>query len=284
MSRRVLIVAVLLAGMSLAVLNAVASSLGSRPKDSTPTSEPSATQVVEVTAALTPTVQGPTPVATPAVAEAMAVQVALSRANGARLLSAPKLVRVEKGLAWQVLTERGVVFVDAQNGSVLYSGIPVEMTPTPEPSPVVGTAAPDGVMSNTVNAGASTAAPQPAPSASTSMPSYPVTPSQAAATVFTLVPGARIVAGPELVMFQGVPAYEVVLDLGVVYVDATTGAVLYDGTTVSPMPGSAPAQPAMDDDDEDDRRGHEDKDRRDRDDRHDDDEHEDHDHDEDDDD
>jgi len=38
-----------------------------------------------------------------------------------------------------------------------------------------------------------------------------------------------LLATPELVSFQGTVAYEVHLDRGLVYVDATTGNVLYNG-------------------------------------------------------
>ncbi|MCS7061942.1 MAG: hypothetical protein RMN25_12375 [Anaerolineae bacterium] len=42
-------------------------------------------------------------------------------------------------------------------------------------------------------------------------------------------PGSIALRLPELVSFQGVTAYEVVLDAGTLYIDANTGAVLYNG-------------------------------------------------------
>ncbi|MFZ6030812.1 MAG: PepSY domain-containing protein [Chloroflexota bacterium] len=44
------------------------------------------------------------------------------------------------------------------------------------------------------------------------------------------VPGAKVLRQPELVDFQGTVAYEVRLDKGTVYIDASNGALLYDGT------------------------------------------------------
>jgi uncharacterized membrane protein YkoI len=60
-------------------------------------------------------------------------------------------------------------------------------------------------------------------------PEFPVSPDQAAMIAMGKVPGATLMSSPELVNFQGSVAYEVVLNRGKVYVDATTGAVLYNG-------------------------------------------------------
>jgi hypothetical protein len=49
--------------------------------------------------------------------------------------------------------------------------------------------------------------------------------------------GARLLRWPELVIFQGVRAYEVVLDQGAVYIDAASGAVLYNGTATGTARG-----------------------------------------------
>ncbi|MBI3362531.1 MAG: PepSY domain-containing protein, partial [Chloroflexi bacterium] len=67
---------------------------------------------------------------------------------------------------------------------------------------------------------------------------YAVSSDQAALIALTAAPGAKLTRGPELVKFQGIVAYEVMLDRGTVYVDATTGQVLYNGATVVP---AAPA-------------------------------------------
>lgn len=52
--------------------------------------------------------------------------------------------------------------------------------------------------------------------------------------------GAASVQRNELVLFQGVPAYEVVLANGVVYVDAASGSVLFSAWTPTPVPVATP--------------------------------------------
>ncbi len=59
-------------------------------------------------------------------------------------------------------------------------------------------------------------------------------------------PGAVAQRLPELVNFQGAIAYEVAFNTGMVYVDANSGAVLYNGALI--QPAAAPAY--YDDDDE----------------------------------
>jgi hypothetical protein len=54
--------------------------------------------------------------------------------------------------------------------------------------------------------------------------------STAAAAAYRLAPGARLARPPELVSYQGRPAYEVSLDRGTIYVDASTAEVLHNGT------------------------------------------------------
>jgi len=57
-----------------------------------------------------------------------------------------------------------------------------------------------------------------------------ISPQDALMVVATLAPRAKLLSLPELVNYQGTVAYEVKLDAGVVYVDANTGTVLYNGT------------------------------------------------------
>ncbi len=52
------------------------------------------------------------------------------------------------------------------------------------------------------------------------------TPDQAAALALTLAPRSRLVQQPQLVNYQGTAAYEVVLNVGTLYLDASTGQVL----------------------------------------------------------
>jgi hypothetical protein len=65
-------------------------------------------------------------------------------------------------------------------------------------------------------------------------PNYDVSPDEAAAIALIVEPGGTVIKTPDLVSFQGTPAYEVQLDLGTVYVDADSRSVLYDA--------AAPAQ------------------------------------------
>jgi uncharacterized membrane protein YkoI len=70
-------------------------------------------------------------------------------------------------------------------------------------------------------------------------PDTPAVGADRAATIAReLVPGATLTKQPELVMFEGTPAYEVVLNQGTLYVDANSGSVLYNG--VSAAAGSGP--------------------------------------------
>jgi len=66
-------------------------------------------------------------------------------------------------------------------------------------------------------------------------PQYAITPQDAANIALAASPGAVLRATPELVSFQATVAYEVHLDRGLIYVDATTGKVLYNGAPV-PQP------------------------------------------------
>jgi len=68
--------------------------------------------------------------------------------------------------------------------------------------------------------------PQPAQSSTTT---YPVSPDLAASLALRLAPGSKLTSWPTLVDFQGTAAYEIVLDRGTVYIDATTGRLLYNG-------------------------------------------------------
>jgi uncharacterized membrane protein YkoI len=60
---------------------------------------------------------------------------------------------------------------------------------------------------------------------------YPISAEQAGSIALSNAPGASLLQEPQLVNLQGTSAYEVLLDRGQVFVDATSGQVLYDGTT-----------------------------------------------------
>jgi hypothetical protein len=57
-----------------------------------------------------------------------------------------------------------------------------------------------------------------------------ISPQDALMVAAITAPNARLLRLPELVNYQGVVAYEITLDVGVMYVDANTGTLLYDGT------------------------------------------------------
>jgi len=57
-----------------------------------------------------------------------------------------------------------------------------------------------------------------------------ISPQDALLVAAITAPNAKILRLPELVNYQGTVAYEITLDAGVMYVDANTGMLLYDGT------------------------------------------------------
>lgn len=68
--------------------------------------------------------------------------------------------------------------------------------------------------------------------------SYPVSPELAVGLALNLVPGSTLVKWPDLVDFRGTAAYEIILDRGAVYIDASTARLLYNGATAAPAPSS----------------------------------------------
>jgi len=59
---------------------------------------------------------------------------------------------------------------------------------------------------------------------------------QAARIAQNAAPNAKITAAPDLVNLQGTAAYEVKLNNGVIYIDANTGAVLYNSIATPTAP------------------------------------------------
>jgi peptidase YpeB-like protein len=110
-----------------------------------------------------------------------------------------------------------------------------------------------GVMTRVVSASAPPAEPTPPPlptqearpsSASEREPVRPapspgaaLTPEQALAIASSFLPGATAAGTPELVSLEGTLAYEVRLDRGPVYLDASNGRLLQDGTRRTASPG-----------------------------------------------
>jgi uncharacterized membrane protein YkoI len=68
-------------------------------------------------------------------------------------------------------------------------------------------------------------------------PAYAVSLLQARDLALSTVPGATLSRDPELVNYQGIPAYEVVLNSGTLYIDAQTAAVLFNGAAQQAVTG-----------------------------------------------
>ena len=67
----------------------------------------------------------------------------------------------------------------------------------------------------------------------TTDPAVLLTPQGAMFAAVIAVPGAQILSMPELVDYHGIVAYEVRLNLGVLYIDASNGEVLYSSIVPS---------------------------------------------------
>jgi uncharacterized membrane protein YkoI len=78
---------------------------------------------------------------------------------------------------------------------------------------------------------------QPRPALPQPEPTYAISPETAAAIALGAAPGTTLSRVPELVSFQGMVAYDVLLDRGTVYVDATSGQILYNGAAVAVASG-----------------------------------------------
>ena len=64
-------------------------------------------------------------------------------------------------------------------------------------------------------------------------PKVVFTPADAAGVALDAVPGSKLKRTPELVEYQGTLAYEVHTTAGLFYIDADTGAILYNGAASS---------------------------------------------------
>jgi len=172
----------------------------------------------------------------------------------------PELVNLQGALAYEVVLKQGAVYIDANTGAVLLNKantpqsstrltpdqaaqIAAKVVPnaqlvrTPELVNLQGALAYEVVLKQGVvyidaNTGAVLLNRANTPQSSTRL-----TPDQAAQIAAKVVPNAQLVRTPELVNLQGTLAYEVVLNQGVVYIDANTGAVLFNGANA---PANAP--------------------------------------------
>jgi uncharacterized membrane protein YkoI len=80
--------------------------------------------------------------------------------------------------------------------------------------------------------------------ATATSPAYLFSPEQAANIALQLAPGAVLLNVPELVDFQGAMAYKVSLNTGLVYIDANSGQVLFNGIMTLVYVGPSDKGPA----------------------------------------
>jgi uncharacterized membrane protein YkoI len=60
----------------------------------------------------------------------------------------------------------------------------------------------------------------------TQTPEYPISHQEASSIALDTAPSATLAGEPELTSYKGAVAYKVPLDLGTIYVEATTGRIL----------------------------------------------------------
>ena len=93
-------------------------------------------------------------------------------------------------------------------------------------------------------------APTPTEETSSVADSYPISAELAVGLALNLSPGAKLKRWPELVDFQGTVAWEVVLDQGTMYLDATNAVLLYNGAAAVTSSGGGGGGGGHDDDGE----------------------------------
>ena len=94
---------------------------------------------------------------------------------------------------------------------------------------------------------AAPARPAPQPATVAAAPAQPAAPTLSADAAINIAidasGGKRIIRNPELVMFENHVAYEIGFTNGAIYVDAYSGAVLYNGVTARHVGGTVASQP-----------------------------------------
>lgn len=115
--RTALIVAAALTAFMLVVIGAIGGSIVTKPAIGSNTTTVQPAVHPQLAAAPQQTTDWQT-----AVSPGMAGQIAINSARGATLLRTPELVSFQGVVAYEALLDRGVVYVDANNGRVLYNG------------------------------------------------------------------------------------------------------------------------------------------------------------------
>lgn len=139
--------------------------------------------------------------------------------------SVEALVREREAAYQQALAEANTR-LEAANAQIAIANGQVATAPQAAPTDAL---TPDQAQASAL------AAPQAAPT-------YAFTPDQAQASALAAAPGSRVTATPELVSYEGTPAYEVRLDRGLIYVDAQSGAVLYNNAVPAAAQSGAVSQ------------------------------------------
>ena len=105
-------------------------------------------------------------------------------------------------------------------------------------------------------------APAPVAAASAAAPQVAVSPDSALSIAFSVAGTSHLRRGPELVLYNGTVAYEVLFGLGAIYIDANTGQVLSRGPSgsahSSPPNNPPPANPPPSNHGDDGNGGHDD--------------------------
>jgi hypothetical protein len=142
------------------------------------------------------------------------------------------------------LTAFVLVFVGGITATVTPKAVAFNPSPTDAPTDTAtdtSTVAPSATSTSTATATIKPTQPKPAaPQISMLLPD------QAARIAMKVAPNGKLQEQPQLVNYKGQMAYEVLFDLGPVYVDAFSGKILYSGIGLTPTetPSPTPDPPA----------------------------------------
>lgn len=89
-----------------------------------------ATPATAIQVAEQPVVPAPAAVK-PQLSADQAAQIAMKLAPDARLIRTPELVNLQGTLAYEVVLNQGTIYVDANNGKVLFNSVSTPVAPTP---------------------------------------------------------------------------------------------------------------------------------------------------------
>ena len=134
------------------------------------------------------------------------------------------------------LTAFVLIFVGGITAVVTPKVAAFELSPTANPTDT-STDAPTSTQTSSPTATTGSKVKTTAPQVSV------LTADQALKIALRLAPNGKLQKQPGLVNYKGRMAYEVLLDVGTLYIDAFTGKVLYDGTDLTSTPTLVPPTP-----------------------------------------